>query len=44
MKEGFLKYFPFGLLLIAIFITELFTIFNFDQLFQYHIDIINIRE
>ena len=32
IKEGFLKYFPFGLILIAIFITELFLIFNFDNL------------
>jgi len=31
IKEGFLKYFPFGLILIAIFITELFLIFNFDS-------------
>ena len=31
IKEGFLKYFPFGLILIAIFITELFLIFNFDN-------------
>ena len=31
IKEGFLKYFPFGLILIAIFITELFLIFNFDK-------------
>ena len=30
VKEGFLKYFPFGLILIAIFITELFVVFNFD--------------
>ncbi|MEL0246323.1 MAG: NADH-quinone oxidoreductase subunit J [Alphaproteobacteria bacterium] len=31
IKEGFLKYFPFGLILIAIFITELYLIFNFDS-------------
>jgi len=31
IKEGFLKHFPFGLILIAIFITELFLIFNFDN-------------
>ena len=31
IKEGFLKYFPFGLILIAIFTTELFLIFNFDN-------------
>ena len=31
IKEGFLKYFPFGLILIAIFIAELFLIFNFDN-------------
>ncbi|MBD22429.1 MAG: NADH-quinone oxidoreductase [Alphaproteobacteria bacterium] len=30
MKEGFLKYFPFGLILITIFISELFIVFNFD--------------
>ena len=30
IKEGFLKYFPFGLILIAIFITELFLVFNFE--------------
>ena len=30
VKEGFLKYLPFGLILIAIFITELFVVFNFD--------------
>ena len=28
IKEGFLKYFPFGLILIAIFISELFLVFN----------------
>ena len=31
IKEGFLKYFPFGLILIAIFISELFLVFNFDS-------------
>ena len=31
IKEGFLKYFPFGLILIAIFFTELFLIFNFHN-------------
>ena len=30
IREGFLKYFPFGLLLISIFLIELFTIFNSD--------------
>ena len=28
LKEGFLKYFPFGMLLISIFLIELFMIFN----------------
>ena len=31
IKEGFLKYFPFGLILIVIFISELFLVFNFDS-------------
>ena len=31
IKEGFLKYFPFGLILIAIFISELFLVFNFQS-------------
>lgn len=31
IKEGFLKYFPFGLILIAIFISELFLVFNFQN-------------
>ena len=44
MREGFLKYFPFGLLLISIFLIELFTIFNSDQLPFNDIDAINIRE
>ena len=34
IKEGFLKYFPFGLILITIFIAELFLVFNFET-FQY---------
>ena len=32
MKDGFLKYFPFGLLLISIFFLELYMIFNVDNL------------
>ena len=28
IKEGFLKYFPFGLILIVLFISELFLVFN----------------
>ena len=31
IKEGFLKYFPFGLILIAIFISELFLVLNFQN-------------
>ena len=31
VKEGFLKYFPFGLILITIFISELFFVFNLDS-------------
>ncbi len=31
IKEGFLKYFPFGLILITIFIAELFLVFNFQN-------------
>ncbi len=31
IKEGFLRYFPFGLLLISIFLIELFMIFNSDK-------------
>ena len=31
IKEGFLKYFPFGLILITIFIAELFLVFNFQD-------------
>ena len=31
IKEGFLKYFPFALILIAIFITELLIVFNLDN-------------
>jgi len=31
VKEGFLKYFPFGLLLITIFLIELFMIFSSDK-------------
>ena len=44
MREGFLKYFPFGLLLISIFLIELFTIFNSDKLPFNDIDGINIKE
>ena len=32
IKEGFLRYFPFGLLLISIFLIELFMIFNSDKI------------
>jgi len=32
LKEGFLKYFPFGLILIVIFISELFLIYNSDTI------------
>ena len=32
IKDGFLKYFPFGLLLISIFFLELYMIFNVDNL------------
>ena len=32
MKEGFLRYFPFGLLLISIFFGELYMIFNSDKI------------
>ena len=32
VKEGFLKYFPFGLLLITIFFLELFMIFNANKI------------
>ena len=42
-ERRFLKYFPFGLLLISIFLIELFTIFNSDQLPFNDIDAINIK-
>jgi NADH-quinone oxidoreductase subunit J len=32
LKEGFLKYFPFGLILIVIFISELFLVYNSDKI------------
>ena len=32
IKEGFLKYFPFGLLLMTVFFIELFMIFNADKI------------
>ena len=32
LKEGFLKYFPFGLILIVIFISELFLVYNSDTI------------
>ena len=32
IQEGFLRYFPFGLLLITIFLIELFMIFNSDKI------------
>ena len=33
MKEGFLKYFPFGLILMTIFLTELIVIFNKTEIY-----------
>ena len=34
VKEGFLKYFPLGLLLISIFLTELIVVFKDVELFD----------
>ena len=33
IKEGFLKYFPFGLILMTIFLTELVVIFNNTEIY-----------
>ena len=43
-KEGFLKYFPFGLLLISIFLIELFMIFNSDKIIFPESGLIKINE
>ena len=42
VQEGFLKYLPFGLLLIAIFITELILVFSDISLFPDNISKIDI--
>ena len=44
VKEGFLKYFPFGLLLISIFLIELFMIFNSDKIIFPESGLIKINE
>ena len=44
MKEGFLRYFPFGLLLISIFLIELFMIFNSDKIIFPDSGLIKINE
>ncbi|MDC2965895.1 NADH-quinone oxidoreductase subunit J [Alphaproteobacteria bacterium] len=44
MKEGFLRYFPFGLLLISIFLIELFMIFNSDKIIFPETGLIKINE
>tara|TARA_B100000963_G_C22578911_1_gene649881 strand:- start:635 stop:1219 length:585 start_codon:yes stop_codon:yes gene_type:complete len=44
IKEGFLKYFPFGLLLISIFLIELFMIFNSDKVIFPESGLIKINE
>ena len=44
LKEGFLKYFPFGLILIVIFISELFLVFNSDTIVMPDNIKINISE
>jgi len=44
IKEGFLKYFPFGLLLISIFLIELFMIFNSDKIIFPENGLIEINE
>ena len=44
IKEGFLKYFPFGLLLISIFLIELFMIFNSDKIIFPESGLIKINE
>ncbi len=44
VQEGFLKYLPFGLLLIAIFITELILVFSDISLFPDNISKIDIYQ
>jgi len=44
IKEGFLKYFPFGLLLISIFLIELFMIFSSDKIIFPESGLIKINE
>ncbi len=44
LKEGFLKYFPFGLLLISIFLIELFMIFNSDKIIFPESGLLKINE
>ena len=44
LKEGFLKYFPFGLILIVIFISELFLVYNSDTIVMPDNIKINISE
>ena len=44
IKEGFLRYFPFGLLLISIFLIELFMIFNSDKIIFPESGLIKINE
>ena len=44
IKEGFLRYFPFGLLLISIFLIELFMIFYSDEIIFPDSGLIKINE
>ncbi len=44
IKEGFLRYFPFGLLLISIFLIELFMIFNSDKIIFPESSLLKINE
>ena len=44
IKEGFLRYFPFGLLLISIFLIELFMIFSSDKIIFPESGLIKINE
>jgi len=44
IKEGFLKYFPFGLILISIFLIELFMIFNSDEIIFPESGLLKINE
>ena len=44
IKEGFLRYFPFGLLLISIFLIELFMIFYSDEIIFPESGLIKINE